>query len=92
MRSINAKERIMKILFYGTKSYDQISFDRALADYPTIKIDYIETELTPMTASLARGYDAVCAFVNSDISALTLESSVALALALFSCVVLALMR
>ena len=73
MRSVNAKERIMKILFYGTKSYDQISFDRALADYPTIKIDYIETELTPMTASLARGYDAVCAFVNSDISALTLE-------------------
>ena len=63
----------MKILFFGTKSYDQQSFDRELAEFPEIKIDYTDTNLTPVTASLARGYDAVCAFVNADVSAMTLE-------------------
>ena len=63
----------MKILFFGTKSYDQQSFDRELAEFPEIKIDYTDTNLTPVTASLARGYDAVCAFVNADLSAMTLE-------------------
>ena len=62
-----------KILFYGTASYDKISFSKELKDYPEIKIDFIETELSPTTASLARGYDAVCAFVNADIGAMTLE-------------------
>lgn len=63
----------MKILFYGTKSYDRESFDKELVDFPDIKVDYTESNLTPTTASLARGYDAVCAFVNADVSAMTLE-------------------
>jgi D-lactate dehydrogenase len=63
----------MKILFYDAYDYDQDSFKEQLADYPDIKIDFIETDLSPVTAALARGYDAVCAFVNSDISAMTLE-------------------
>lgn len=63
----------MKILFYGTKSYDRNSFDRELQHFPDIKIDYTDSNLTPTTAALARGYDAVCAFVNADISAMTLE-------------------
>ncbi len=63
----------MRIIFFGTASYDKQSFDRELADYPDISIDYTETNLTPVTAVLARGYDAVCAFVNADISAMTLE-------------------
>lgn len=63
----------MKLLFFGTKSYDRKSFERELKDYPSIKVDFTETNLTPMTAALARGYDAVCAFVNADISAMTLE-------------------
>lgn len=63
----------MRILFYGTASYDQESFEKEIADFPDVKIDYTETNLTPMTAALARGYDAVCAFVNADISAMTLE-------------------
>jgi D-lactate dehydrogenase len=63
----------MRILFYGTASYDRDSFDKELPDFPSVKIDYTETNLTPMTAALARGYDAVCAFVNADISAMTLE-------------------
>lgn len=63
----------MKILFYGTASYDKTSFDKELKSYPNIKIDYVETNLTPMTAALARGYDGVCAFVNADAGAMTLE-------------------
>ncbi|MDD3486377.1 MAG: 2-hydroxyacid dehydrogenase, partial [Atopobiaceae bacterium] len=63
----------MKILFYGAESYDKESFDAEIADFPGIKIDYTETGLNPMTAALARGYDAVCAFVNHDVSAMTLE-------------------
>ncbi len=63
----------MKILFYGTASYDKDSFQKELVDYPEIKIDFTETNLTPMTAALARGYDAVCAFVNADAGAMTLE-------------------
>ena len=63
----------MKILFYGTASYDRESFDKELPAYPEISIDYTDTNLTPLTAALARGYDAVCAFVNADAGALTLE-------------------
>lgn len=57
----------MKVLFYGTKSYDQQFFEKLLPDYPGITIKYIEANLQEETASLARGYDAVCAFVNADI-------------------------
>ena len=63
----------MNILFYGAASYDRDSFTRELSDYPEIKIDFIDSNLTPMTAGLARGYDAVCAFVNADCGAMTLE-------------------
>ena len=63
----------MKILFYGTQSYDRHSFDKELTDYPDVSIDYTEINLTPLTASLAQGYDAVCAFVNADASIMTLE-------------------
>ena len=59
----------MKILFYGTKNYDQQFFEKLLPDYPGITIKYIEANLQEETASLAKGYDAVCAFVNADISA-----------------------
>lgn len=63
----------MKILFFDTKKYDRDSFERARKDYPEIEIDYLKAELTPRTASLAEGYEAVCAFVNADISEETIE-------------------
>lgn len=63
----------MKILLYDARDYDKTSFDAQLKDYPNITVDYVETDLSPVTASLARGYDAVCAFVNSDANAMTLE-------------------
>ena len=58
----------MKILFYGTKNYDQQFFDKLLPEYPGISIKYIEANLQEETAALSKGYDAVCAFVNADIS------------------------
>ena len=63
----------VKILFYDARDYDRDSFDAQLKNYPNIKNDYNEADLSPVTASLARGYDAVCAFVNSDASAMALE-------------------
>ncbi len=63
----------MKILFYDTKEYDRTSFDRQLENYSGITIDYLKTDLSPTTAKLAKGYDAVCAFVSSDIGTETIE-------------------
>lgn len=63
----------MKILFYDTKSYDQESFDAALSSFSSIKIEYTKSDLDPRTAALAEGFDAVCAFVNSDVGTRTLD-------------------
>ena len=63
----------MKILVFGTKSYDKASFEKELKDYPDLQVDFTEINLTPLTAPLAQGYKAVCGFVNADISAMTLE-------------------
>ncbi len=63
----------MKILFYDTKSYDRESFEKQLPAFPEIELDFLESDLEPHTARLARGYDAVCAFVSSDIGTKTIE-------------------
>ena len=63
----------MKILFYDAKKYDINSFDKALPDFEDVSIEYIEADLSPQTAVLAAGYDAVCAFVSSDVSAPVIE-------------------
>ena len=63
----------MKVLFYAAKNYDKKSFDPMLENYPEIEIEYIEHELEPRTATLAKGYDAICAFVSADVGAETLE-------------------
>lgn len=57
----------MKILFYGTKSYDKESFEKQLKGFPDIQITFTETELDMQTASLAQGYDAICVFVNCEV-------------------------
>ena len=62
----------MRILFYDTKNYDKASFDKEQEHYPDIEIDYLKTDLVPRTATLAEGFDAVCAFVSSDIGKETL--------------------
>ena len=61
------KELLMKILFYGAKDYDQQFFDKLAPKYPGITFKFIEANLYEETASLAKGYDGICAFVNADI-------------------------
>lgn len=63
----------MKILFYDTKKYDKDSFEKVVTDFPETEIDYLEADLSVQTARLAKGYDAVCAFVSSDVSEKVLQ-------------------
>ncbi len=65
----------MKILFFGAKSYDIKSFNEFLQkeEYKDLDVVYIEPNLTPQTAMLAAGYEAVCAFVNMDLCAETID-------------------
>lgn len=63
----------MRILFYDAKKYDVDSFDKELVKFSNIEVEYLDTDLSRSTVALARGYDAVCAFVSSDCSAKVLE-------------------
>lgn len=63
----------MKILFYDTKKYDRDSFEKVVTDFPETEIDYLEADLSVQTARLSKGYDAVCAFVSSDVSEKVLQ-------------------
>ncbi len=63
----------MKILFYDAKKYDIDSFEKEKVSYPDIEIDYLDTDISERTASLAEGYDAICAFVSSVLDAPVLK-------------------
>jgi lactate dehydrogenase and related dehydrogenases len=54
----------LKILFYGTKSYDKESFEIQLKNYNDIDMDFVDAELDHHTVYLAQGFDAICIFVN----------------------------
>ena len=57
----------MKMAFFDSKSYDKPSFDRYSAE-KGVSVKYFETKLNEDTVYLARDYDAVCVFVNDDVS------------------------
>jgi D-lactate dehydrogenase len=63
----------MKISFFSAKRYDREHFD-AQNTSSAFSIEYFDTALSAKTARLAHGADAVCAFVNDDLSAPTLEA------------------
>jgi len=64
----------MTITFYGTHDYDHFYFDPLSADPDYgCKIHFLAANLDVDTAPLAKGSEAVCAFVNSDCSAPVLE-------------------
>ena len=63
----------MRILFYDTKNYDKVSFEQQLSRFPGIEIEYVKGDLAPKSAVMAKGYDAVCAFVSSDVGDETLK-------------------
>jgi len=63
----------MNILFYDTKPYDKKSLDMELEKHTDVTITYHEADISEKTVSLAKGYDAICAFVNSDLSGPVIE-------------------
>jgi D-lactate dehydrogenase len=58
----------MNITFFSTQPYDNRSFESHNRNY-CFNIKYLEVQLNEQTASLAKGADAVCAFVNDRINA-----------------------
>lgn len=58
----------MRILFYGTKPYDRIWFEPMAKDYG-YEIIFLEVQCTKETVFLARGYDAICIFINDTVDA-----------------------
>ncbi|REL29161.1 2-hydroxyacid dehydrogenase [Rhodohalobacter sp. SW132] len=62
----------MKIAFFSTKTYDRTYFDQ-LIEQTSHTITYFEDLLTEKTATLVKGYDAVCVFVNNPVDRPLLE-------------------
>lgn len=62
----------MKVAIFSTKSYDEMFLSQANQDYGH-ELIYFESRLTKDTVSLARGFSAVCAFVNDDLNAAVLQ-------------------
>lgn len=58
---------MITVCFYDAKPYDRKYFDIINEQYG-FTINYYETRLNEHTARLAEGADAVCAFVNDDVS------------------------
>ena len=69
---VDIGEITMKVIVFDTKPYDRKYLDKENERYG-FEIKYIEGKLTPDTAKLAAGYDVVCAFVNDDIGAATID-------------------
>ena len=59
----------LSIAFFDAKPYDREFFNRTNADGYGFDIRYFETRLTPDSAALAIGCDAVCVFVNDSVNA-----------------------
>ena len=58
----------MKILFYDTKPYDREAFEKIMPQYKDITVDFLKTDISHRTVYLAKGYDAVCVFVASNVN------------------------
>lgn len=58
----------MKIAFYGTKPYDKIWFEPMGKEYG-FDIHFIEAACNQETIFMAKGYDAICIFVNDYVDA-----------------------
>lgn len=69
--------KILKIAFFGTKDYDKTFFSRLVRDRGegtyNSEITYFKSSLGPETANLARDFDAVCVFVNDNVSRPVIE-------------------
>src|SRR5579871_2516812 len=57
----------MNVAFFSTKKYDRSFFPAANTGGHTFR--FFEPHLSPETAALAQGHDAVCVFVNDQLNA-----------------------
>lgn len=63
----------MKIAFFDTKTYDKESFEKTNTAFGA-QITFFETKLNKDTVQLAKGYDAVCVFVNDTVDKEVIDS------------------
>lgn len=62
----------MKIMFYNTKPYDRYWFEPMAKDYG-FEVHFVEMQCDEETLFLAKGYDAICIFVNDYVDAAMTE-------------------
>ncbi len=71
-------KNLLKIAFFGTKSYDKLFFSELSKDQGegtyNVDIKYFRSRLTEETVSNAKGCDAVCIFVNDEAPANVVEA------------------
>lgn len=58
---------MIKLALYSTKSYDKEYFER-FKPSDEVEVRYFKASLNEDTTELAKGYDAVCVFVNDEIN------------------------
>lgn len=63
---------MIKIAFFDTKDYDKKLFDEYNKNYG-YEVTYLESKLNSETAPLAKGYDAICIFVNDIVDEKTIK-------------------
>ena len=63
----------MRVAFFSTHPFDRQSFDEANVTQHHA-LHYLEARLSPITCILARGFPAVCAFVNDQLDATVLTA------------------
>ena len=62
---------MFKVAMFDAKPYDKVWFEKLESDYEFI---YIESKLNDHTVQLAKGAQAICAFVNDNIDAKVIHS------------------
>ncbi len=72
IKESNTNNKEMKIAFYDAKPYDIDIFNEINQNYG-YELSYFKYHLNPETAILAKGHNAVCAFVNDEISKATID-------------------
>ena len=63
---------MIKVAFFDAKAYDRPSFERFAAMHD-MEFRFLETKLNEDTVALAKGYDAVCVFVNDTVNAAVVD-------------------
>lgn len=64
----------MNVAVFSTKPYDQQFFELANKDGHRHHLVFLETRLTAATVALAKGFEAVCVFVNDQVDAPVLNA------------------